>query len=49
MAPGGVSHGRADHAGALELYIAAFYNRTRRHSSVGYHDPEEYEAVFAVP
>jgi putative transposase len=29
-------------------YIAAFYNRVRRHSSIGYHTPEEYEAQYAV-
>ena len=29
-------------------YIAAFYNRIRRHSSIGYHAPEEYEALYAV-
>lgn len=34
---------------AIFEYIAAFYNRTRRHSSVGYRSPEEHEALCAVP
>jgi transposase InsO family protein len=34
---------------AIFDYIAAFYNRTRRHSSVGYHSPEDYEVLTAVP
>lgn len=29
-------------------YIAAFYNRTRRHSRLEYHSPEEYERLYAV-
>lgn len=29
-------------------YIAAFYNRIRRHSSIGYRSPEEHEAQYAV-
>jgi putative transposase len=33
---------------AIFDYIAAFYNRTRRHSSVGYRSPEDHEAVCAV-
>jgi len=33
---------------AIFDYIAAFYNRTRRHSSVGYRSPEEHEAEYAV-
>ena len=33
---------------AIFEYIAAFYNRTRRHSSLQYQSPEEYEAQYAV-
>jgi putative transposase len=33
---------------AIFDYIAAFYNRIRRHSSVGYRSPDEYEAQYAV-
>lgn len=33
---------------AIFDYIAAFYNRTRRHSSVGYRSPEEHEAQYAL-
>jgi transposase InsO family protein len=33
---------------AIFDYIAAFYNRTRRHSSVGYRSPEEHEAQYAI-
>jgi transposase InsO family protein len=33
---------------AIFDYIAAFYNRTRRHSSLGYRSPDEYEAQFSV-
>ena len=29
-------------------YIEVFYNRTRRHSTLGYHSPAEYEARTAV-
>jgi len=29
-------------------YIAAFDNRIRRHSSIGYRSPEEHEAQYAV-
>ena len=29
-------------------YIEVFYNRTRRHSTLGYHSPAEYEARAAV-
>ena len=29
-------------------YIEVFYNRTRRHSTLGYHSPSEYEARTAV-
>jgi putative transposase len=29
-------------------YIEAFYNRQRRHSTLGYHSPAEYEARAAV-
>ena len=33
---------------AIFEYIAAFYNRTRRHSSNGYRSPDDHEAQFAV-
>jgi transposase InsO family protein len=33
---------------AIFDYIAAFYNRTRRHSSAGDHSPADYEARYAV-
>jgi transposase InsO family protein len=29
-------------------YIEVFYNRTRRHSTLGYHSPAEYEARAAI-
>ena len=29
-------------------YIEVFYNRQRRHSTLGYHSPAEYEAKTAV-
>ena len=29
-------------------YIEVFYNRQRRHSTLGYHSPAEYEARVAV-
>ena len=29
-------------------YIEVFYNRMRRHSTLGYHSPAEYEARAAV-
>jgi putative transposase len=31
---------------AIFEYIAAFYNRTRRHSSNGYRSPHEHEAQY---
>lgn len=33
---------------AIFEYLAAFYNRTRRHSSNGYRSPDEQEAQYAV-
>jgi putative transposase len=33
---------------AIFEYIAAFYNRTRRHSSNGYRSPDDHEAQYAV-
>jgi transposase InsO family protein len=33
---------------AIFEYIAAFYNRTRRHSSNDYRSPDELAAHFAV-
>jgi transposase InsO family protein len=33
---------------AIFEYIAAFYNRTRRHSSNGYRSPHEHEAQYLV-
>ena len=35
---------RAAASGAIFEYIEVFYNRKRRHSSLGYVSPEEYEA-----
>ncbi|MEO7863086.1 MAG: IS3 family transposase, partial [Nitrospirales bacterium] len=29
-------------------YIEVFYNRQRRHSTLGYHSPAEYEARTVV-
>ena len=34
---------------AIFDYIAAFYNRTRRHSSVGYHSPEATKRCVRYP
>jgi transposase InsO family protein len=44
-------HYRTREAARLAIfdYIAAFYNRTRLHSSVGYRSPDDYEAQYAVP
>ena len=33
---------------AIFDYIAAFYNRIRRHSSLGYRSPEDHETRFTV-
>ena len=33
---------------AIFEYIAAFHNRTRRHSNNGYRSPDEHEAHYAV-
>ena len=33
---------------AIFEYIAAFYNRTRRHSANGYRSPDEHAAQCAV-
>ena len=33
---------------AIFDYIAAFYNRTRRHSSAGHRSPADYEAPCGV-
>jgi putative transposase len=33
---------------AIFEYIAAFYNRTRRHSTNSYRSPDEHEAAYAV-
>jgi transposase InsO family protein len=33
---------------AIFDYIAAFYNRTRRHSTNGFRSPEDYETQYAV-
>ncbi|MBM4252242.1 MAG: IS3 family transposase, partial [Deltaproteobacteria bacterium] len=34
-------------AAAIFEYIEVFYNRTRLHSSLGYHSPEQYERNIA--
>ncbi len=40
----GESYGtRAEARTSLFEYIEVFYNRTRRHSSLGYQSPVEYE------
>jgi putative transposase len=36
-------HGERDILAAVFEYIEAFYNRQRRHSTLGYLSPEEYE------
>jgi transposase InsO family protein len=38
---------RADARTAIFDYIEAFYNRTRRHSSLGYHSPLDYESSLS--
>ena len=37
---------RADARTAIFDYIEAFYNRTRRHSSLGYHSPLDFGSAF---
>ena len=39
---------RAEATQDIFEYIEVFYNRTRRHSTLGYHSPTEYEARAAV-
>ena len=39
---------REDARLAIFDYIAAFYNRTRLHSSIGYRSPDDHEAQYAV-
>ena len=34
---------RAQLSGAVFEYIERYYNRRRKHSTIGYHSPEEYE------
>jgi putative transposase len=43
-------HYRTREAARLAIfeYLAAFYNRTRRHSSNGFRSPDEHEAAYAV-
>lgn len=36
---------RAEARGSIFRYIELFYNSTRRHSSLGYQSPVEYEQV----
>jgi putative transposase len=33
---------------AIFAYIEGFYNRRRRHSTLGYHSPDEFERFFAL-
>lgn len=40
---------RADLRLAAFDYIEAFYNRQRRHSTLGYHSPEQYEKISLPP
>lgn len=37
---------RSEAQSQIFRYIECFYNRRRRHSSIGYHAPEEYERLF---
>lgn len=39
---------RAEATQDIFEYIEVFYNRTRRHSTLGYHSPVEYESRTAV-
>lgn len=39
---------RAEAAQDILEYTEVFYNRLRRHSTLGYHSPAEYEAMAAV-
>jgi putative transposase len=39
---------RGDATRAIFEYIEVFYNRQRRHSTLGYHSPAEFEARTAV-
>lgn len=41
-------HTRAEARLAIFDYIAAFYNRTRRHSTLDYRSPEEHERQYVV-
>jgi transposase InsO family protein len=38
---------RADARTAIFDYIESFYNRSRRHSSLGYQSPLDYESSFS--
>lgn len=40
---------RRDLSSAIFEYIEAFYNRQRRHSTLGYLSPEEYERKQITP
>jgi transposase InsO family protein len=40
---------RRDPSSAVFDYIEAFYNRQRRHSTLGYLSPEEYENTTITP
>ena len=33
---------------AIFAYMEGFYNRCRRHSTLGYHSPDEFERLFAL-
>ena len=39
-------HTREEAKRNIFYYIEVFYNRKRRHSSIGYHTPEEFETMF---
>lgn len=41
-------HTRDEARLAIFDYLVAFYNRTRRHSRLAYHSPEEYERQYTV-
>ncbi|NYT27316.1 MAG: IS3 family transposase [Candidatus Thiodubiliella endoseptemdiera] len=37
---------RAQATSAIFEYIEVFYNKIRRHSTIGYYSPSDYERVF---
>jgi transposase InsO family protein len=47
--PGQVQPTRGAARQAIFEWIEVFYNRQRRHSSLGYLSPDVYEAQFTLP